>query len=251
MDKITNPETNLFLYKCQKDLKTRILGERGDKLRIKDLQKENTEEEAREDGASFVVAFVAQPKDKGKRFLQGPSNLCMDTMEDTLQKGPEQVVTETGREQPELVEAPTEEKLMPSISIAKKEKTHVEDSSAEKVICLSSGHIEIDNMDVEQDTEVVITMSNMQTLPSMLGSSCSQLNFFEVNLSSINGSTISMPTFSVNSLIDTCQFPSCLRTTFLLSLWAFLKRKICLCLVLLHHSPLPPPQVLWTLPHLG
>ena len=80
----------------------------------------------------------------------------------------------------------------------------MEDASAEKVICLSSGQIEIDNMDVEQDPEVVISMSNMETLPSMLGSSCSQLNFFEVNLSSINGATISMPTFSVNSLIDTC-----------------------------------------------
>ena len=72
---------------------------------------------------------------------------------------------------------------MPSISIGKKEHTHVEDASAEKVICLSSGQIEIDNMDVEQDPEVVITMSNMQTLPSMLGLSCSQVNFFKVNLS--------------------------------------------------------------------
>ena len=59
-------------------------------------------------------------------------------------------------------------------------------------------------MDMEQHPEVVITMSNMETLPSMLGSSCSQLNFFEVNLSSINGATISMPTFLVNSLINTC-----------------------------------------------
>ena len=83
-------------------------------------------------------------------------------------------------------------------------QTHVEDAFAEKVICLSSGQIEIDNMDVEQDPEVVITMSNMRTLPSMLGLSCSQVNFFEVNLSSINGATISMPTFSVNSLVDTC-----------------------------------------------
>ena len=58
-------------------------------------------------------------------------------------------------------------------------------------------------MDVEQDLEVVITMSNMQMFPSMLGSACSQLNFSEVNLSSINGATISMPTFLVNSLIDT------------------------------------------------
>ena len=81
------------------------------------------------------------------------------------------------------------------MSVAKKEQNHVEDASTEKVICLSLGQIEIDNMDVKQDLEVVITMSNMQTLPSMLGSSCSQLNFFEVNLLSINGSTISMPTF--------------------------------------------------------
>ena len=79
----------------------------------------------------------------------------------------------------------------------------MEDASAKKAICLSSGQIEIDNMDVEQDPKVVITMSNMETLPSMLISSCSQLNFFEVNLLSINGATISMPTFLVNSLIDT------------------------------------------------
>ena len=94
-----------------------------------------------------------------------------------------------------MVEAQKEQTLLPSISIAKKEHTHVEDAFAEKVICLSSGQIEIDNMDVEQDHEVVITMSNMEMIPSMLGSSCSQLNFFEVNLSSINGATISMPTF--------------------------------------------------------
>ena len=72
-----------------------------------------------------------------------------------------------------MVEAQKEQTLLPSISIAKKEETHVEDDSTEKVICLSSGQIEIDNMDMEQDPEVVITMSNMQTLPSMLGSSCS------------------------------------------------------------------------------
>ena len=59
-------------------------------------------------------------------------------------------------------------------------------------------------MDMEQHPEVVITMLNMETLPSMLGSSCSQPKFYEVNFSSINGATISMPTFSVNSLIDTC-----------------------------------------------
>ena len=57
-------------------------------------------------------------------------------MEDTLQKGPEQVVTEISCEQPEVVEA-------------HKEQTHVEDASVEKVIFLSSGQIEIDNMDVE------------------------------------------------------------------------------------------------------
>ena len=103
-----------------------------------------------------------------------------------------------------MVEAQKEQTQLPLILIAKKEKTHVEDASAEKVICLSLGQIEIDNMDMEQHPEVVITMSNMEMLPSMLGSSCSQLNFFEVNLSSINGATISMPTFSINSLIDTC-----------------------------------------------
>ena len=70
MDKITDLETKLILYKYQKDLKTRIVGERGDKLKIKeDLQKDKTEQEAREDGESFVVALVAQPKDKGKHVL--------------------------------------------------------------------------------------------------------------------------------------------------------------------------------------
>ena len=66
-------------------------------------------------------------------------------MEDTLQKGPKQDVTETSCEQLEVVEAQKEQTQLPSISIAKKEQTHVEDASAEKVICLSSGHIEIDN----------------------------------------------------------------------------------------------------------
>ena len=35
MDKITDPEMKLHLYKYQKDLKTRIVRERGDKLKIK------------------------------------------------------------------------------------------------------------------------------------------------------------------------------------------------------------------------
>ena len=77
----------MFLYKYQKDLKTRILGERGDKLKTKeDLQKEKTKEEVREDGASSAVAFVAYPKDKGKCVLQGSSIFCIDTMKDMLQK---------------------------------------------------------------------------------------------------------------------------------------------------------------------
>ena len=50
-------------------------------------------------------------------------------------------------------------------------------------------------MNAEQDPEVVITMSNMQTFSSILGSSSSEPNFFEVNLSSIMVGTISMPTF--------------------------------------------------------
>ena len=89
MDKITDPDMKLFLSKYQKDLKTRILGERGDKLKIKeDIQKEKTKQEAREDAASSVVSLVAQPKAKGKRVLQGSSSFCIGTMEDTLQKGP-------------------------------------------------------------------------------------------------------------------------------------------------------------------
>ena len=130
-------------------------------------------------------------------------------MEDTLQKGTKQALTEAGFELAQLVEAPIKENLMPSISIAKKEQTHVQDASAQNVISLSSAPIEIDDTNVEQEPKVVITivlssMLNMQTFPSMLGSSSSQHNFFEVNLSSIMGATISMPTFSVNSLIDTC-----------------------------------------------
>ena len=98
---------------------------------------------------------------------------------------------------------------MPLISIGKKEKTHVQDASTQKLVSLSSAQIEIDDKNVEQDPEVVITiilssMPNMQTFPSMLGSSSSQHYFSKVNLSSIMGATISMPTFSVNSLIDTC-----------------------------------------------
>ena len=101
MDKITDPEMKLFLYKYQKDLKTRILGERGDKLKIKeDVQKEKTEEEVREDGASSAVAY---PKDKGKCVLQGSSTFYVDTMENTLQKGLEQALTKVGCERDELV----------------------------------------------------------------------------------------------------------------------------------------------------
>ena len=106
MDKITDPETKLFLYKFQKDIKTRILGERGDKLKIKeDVQKEKKKEEAREDGGSSDVSFVAHPEDKGKHVLQGSSSFCVDTMEDTMQKGIEQVLTEAGSEWDEIVEA--------------------------------------------------------------------------------------------------------------------------------------------------
>ena len=44
IDKITNPETKSHLYQYQKDLKTRIVRERGDNLKIKqDLEKEKTE----------------------------------------------------------------------------------------------------------------------------------------------------------------------------------------------------------------
>ena len=52
----------------------------------------------REDATSSVVSLVAQSKDKGKRVLEGSSSLCIDTMEDTLQKGAEQALTEAGSE---------------------------------------------------------------------------------------------------------------------------------------------------------
>ena len=42
-------------------------------------------------------------------------------MEDTLQKGAEQALTEAGFEQAQLVEAWTKEEVMPSMSISKKE----------------------------------------------------------------------------------------------------------------------------------
>ena len=90
MDKISDLETNSHLYQYQKDLKTRIVQERGDKLKIKqDLEKEKTKQEVREDTSSSVVALVAQPKDKGKHVLEGSSSCCISTMEDTLQKGAE------------------------------------------------------------------------------------------------------------------------------------------------------------------
>ena len=70
MDKIIDLEMKLIMYKYKKDLKTRIVGERGAKLKIKeDLQREKTEQEAREDGENYVVALVAQTKDKGKHVL--------------------------------------------------------------------------------------------------------------------------------------------------------------------------------------
>ena len=104
MDKITGPEMKLILYKYQKEVKTKIVRERGDKLKIKeDLQKEKTEQEVREDSTSSVVSLVAQPKDKEKRVLQGSSIFCIGTMEDTLQKGPTQALTETSCEQLEVV----------------------------------------------------------------------------------------------------------------------------------------------------
>ena len=85
MDKITDPERKLILYKYQKEVKTKIVGERGNKLKIKEyLQKEKTEQEAREDAANSIVALVAQPKDKGKHVLQGSSSFYIGTMEDTI-----------------------------------------------------------------------------------------------------------------------------------------------------------------------
>ena len=75
----------------------------------------------REDGASFAIAFVAHPKDKGKHVLQGSSSFCVDTMEDMLHKGLEQALTKAGSEWDELVESPIKENIMPLISIVKKE----------------------------------------------------------------------------------------------------------------------------------
>ena len=45
MDKITDPERKLILYKYQKEVKTKVVGERGNKLKIKEvLQKEKTKQ---------------------------------------------------------------------------------------------------------------------------------------------------------------------------------------------------------------
>ena len=69
------------------DLKIRNLCERGDKLKIKqDLQKDNTEEEAREHVANSIAIH---PKDKGKGILDRPSNPSIVEMEVTLQNGAE------------------------------------------------------------------------------------------------------------------------------------------------------------------
>ena len=69
-------------------MKRITLRERGDKLKIKqDLEKEKMKQEGREHVASFVVSFVAQPKDKGKGVLEGSSSASITTMEDKLQKG--------------------------------------------------------------------------------------------------------------------------------------------------------------------
>ena len=74
MGKIIDPDTKSHLYQYQKNLKIRNLLERGDKLKIKwNLQKEKTKEEARESVASSSATHAAQPKDKGKGILDGPS----------------------------------------------------------------------------------------------------------------------------------------------------------------------------------
>ena len=59
------------MYQYQKDLKTIILRERGDKLKIKqDLEKEKIEQEGREHATSSIAALVSQPKEKANMSLK-------------------------------------------------------------------------------------------------------------------------------------------------------------------------------------
>ena len=86
--KISDPETKSHQYMYEKDLKRRILLERANKLELKqDLDKEKTEQEAREYLARSDVVATARSKDKGKSVLQGPSSPSLCKMEDTLEKG--------------------------------------------------------------------------------------------------------------------------------------------------------------------
>ena len=85
MDKILDPERKLIMYKYQNEVKTKIVGKRGDKLKIKeDLEKEKSEQEVTEDATISVVALAGQLKAKGKCVLQVSSIFCIGTMEDTL-----------------------------------------------------------------------------------------------------------------------------------------------------------------------
>ena len=108
------------------------------------------------------------------------------------------------------------EKLISSVSIRKKEErlvqeclisdTAVQESYVQNVICLSSTQIESHDMNVEEDAEDVMTtvmssIPNIQRFSSMLGTSCLQHCFSEVNLSSIMAATVSMFIISVDSPI--------------------------------------------------
>ena len=87
---ITDPNVKSHVYKYQKYLKIRILHEREAKLKIKeDLQKENKKNEAREHATISATALAAQPMNKGKGILDGPSSPHVSSLENTLQKGAE------------------------------------------------------------------------------------------------------------------------------------------------------------------
>ena len=102
MGKIIDPDTKSHLYQYQKDLKIRTLQERGDKLKIKQyLQKEKIEDEAREHAVSSVAVVAAQPKDKGKCVLEGPTSSFLCRMEDTVDKGVELYLIEKEKREEE------------------------------------------------------------------------------------------------------------------------------------------------------
>ena len=84
--KIINPLIKSHMYLFQKHLKKRNIREREDKFEIKEDLGKQKREEAKEHAARFVVVVAAQPKDKGKCVLEGPSSPSLTTMEGMLEK---------------------------------------------------------------------------------------------------------------------------------------------------------------------